>query len=118
MFYLKGKVREFLIRNDCRYYQKLRRRSDGKIGVDSIKEETYQINLNNSIRNKLCVLIYKPKGFSQHKRSTAMLRYLAITCNSIIIEIYVDIIRVSHGFRRCQMLEYIAVKRNKICFFY
>jgi len=34
--------------------------------------------------------------------------YLASTCNSIIIEIYVDIIRVSHGFDGCQMLEYIA----------
>ena len=34
--------------------------------------------------------------------------YLAITCNSTIIEIYGDIIRVSHGFDGCQMLEYIA----------
>jgi hypothetical protein len=34
--------------------------------------------------------------------------YLANLCNSTIIEIYSDIIRVSHGFDRCQMLEYIA----------
>jgi len=30
--------------------------------------------------------------------------YLANLCNSIIIEIYVDIIRVSHGFSRIDML--------------
>jgi hypothetical protein len=30
-------------------------------------------------------------------------------CNSTVIEIYGDIIRVSHGFDGCQMLEYIAV---------
>ena len=34
--------------------------------------------------------------------------YLANLCNSTIIEIYDDIIRVSHGFDGCQMLEYIA----------
>jgi hypothetical protein len=34
--------------------------------------------------------------------------YLANLCNSTIIEIYSDIIRVSHGFDGCQMLEYIA----------
>ncbi len=34
--------------------------------------------------------------------------FLASTCNSTIIEIYSDIIRVSHGFDGCQMLEYIA----------
>jgi len=34
--------------------------------------------------------------------------YLANLCNSTIIEIYSDIIRVSHGFEGCQMLEYIA----------
>ena len=33
---------------------------------------------------------------------------LASTCNSIIIEIYVDIIRVSHGFSRIDMLFFIA----------
>ena len=37
------------------------------------------------------------------------LGYLANLCNSTIIEIYDDIIRVSHGFDGCQMLEYIAV---------
>ena len=34
--------------------------------------------------------------------------YLANLCNSTIIKIYSDIIRVSHGFEDCQMLEYIA----------
>ncbi len=34
--------------------------------------------------------------------------FLANLCNSTIIEIYSDIIRVSHGFDCCQMLEYIA----------
>ena len=34
--------------------------------------------------------------------------YLAIICNSMIIEMCDDIIRVSHGFDGCQMLEYIA----------
>ena len=34
--------------------------------------------------------------------------YLANLCNSTIIEIYNDMIRVSHGFEGCQMLEYIA----------
>ena len=38
--------------------------------------------------------------------------YLANLCNSTIIEIYGDIIRVSHGFDGCQMLEYIAVNQN------
>ena len=37
-----------------------------------------------------------------------MLCLLANLCNSTIIEIYGDIIRVSHGFDGCQMLEYIA----------
>jgi len=37
-----------------------------------------------------------------------ILFYLASTCNSTIIEIYVDMIRVSHVFDSCQMLEYIA----------
>jgi len=32
----------------------------------------------------------------------------AITCNSIIIEIYVDMVRVSHGFSRIDMLFFIA----------
>jgi len=35
-------------------------------------------------------------------------RFLANLCNSTVIEIYDDIIRVSHGFDGCQMLEYIA----------
>jgi hypothetical protein len=35
--------------------------------------------------------------------------YLAILCNSTIIEMCDDMIRISHGFRGCQMLEYIAV---------
>ncbi len=35
-------------------------------------------------------------------------RYLANLCNSTVIEIYGDKIRVSHGFDGCQMLEYIA----------
>jgi len=34
--------------------------------------------------------------------------YLANSCNSTVIETYVDIMRVSHGFDGCQMLEYIA----------
>jgi hypothetical protein len=34
--------------------------------------------------------------------------YLANLCNSTAIEIYSDIIRVSHGFDGCQILEYIA----------
>ena len=34
--------------------------------------------------------------------------FLAILCNSTVIEMYDDIIRVSHGFDGCQMLEYIA----------
>ena len=38
----------------------------------------------------------------------ATLCYLAITCNSTIIEIYGDIIQVSHGFEDCQTLRFIA----------
>ncbi len=34
--------------------------------------------------------------------------YLASLCNSTAIEMYADIIRVSHGFRDCQMLRFIA----------
>jgi len=34
--------------------------------------------------------------------------YLANLCNSTVIEMYGDIIRVSHAFEGCQMLEYIA----------
>ena len=34
--------------------------------------------------------------------------YLASTCNSIIIEIYGDIIRVSHCFSRIDILFFIA----------
>jgi len=34
--------------------------------------------------------------------------FLASTCNSTIIETYVDIIRVSHGFEYCQSLGFIA----------
>jgi hypothetical protein len=34
--------------------------------------------------------------------------YLANLCNSTIIEIYSDMIRVSHGFDGCQILGYIA----------
>jgi hypothetical protein len=34
--------------------------------------------------------------------------FLATICNSTIIEIYGDIVRVPHGFDGCQMLEYIA----------
>jgi hypothetical protein len=30
--------------------------------------------------------------------------YLANTCNSMVIEIYGDIVRVSHGFEGCQIL--------------
>jgi hypothetical protein len=36
------------------------------------------------------------------------LAYLANLCNSTVIEIYGDLIQVSHGFDGCQMLEYIA----------
>ena len=35
--------------------------------------------------------------------------YLAILCNSVVIEMCDDMIRISHGFDGCQMLEYIAV---------
>ena len=38
--------------------------------------------------------------------------HLANLCNSTIIETYGDMIRVSHGFDGCQMLEYIAVTCN------
>jgi hypothetical protein len=34
--------------------------------------------------------------------------YLAILCNSKVIEIVCDIIRVSHGFEGCQPLAFIA----------
>jgi hypothetical protein len=44
------------------------------------------------------------------------LGYLANLCNSTIIETYVDIIRVSHGFDGCQMLEYIADSTNSLFF--
>jgi hypothetical protein len=36
--------------------------------------------------------------------------YLAILFNSTIIEMYDDIIQVSHGFEGCQTLRFIAVK--------
>jgi hypothetical protein len=35
--------------------------------------------------------------------------FLANLCNSITVEMYSDIIRVSHGFDGCQKLWYIAV---------
>ena len=35
--------------------------------------------------------------------------YLANFCNSQVVEIYGDTIRVSRGFDRCQMLEYIEI---------
>ncbi len=34
--------------------------------------------------------------------------FLANLCNSTIIEIYGDIIQVSHGFEDCQTLRFIA----------
>ena len=37
-----------------------------------------------------------------------ILQTLANLCNSTIIEIYGDKIRVSHGFEYCQLLGYIA----------
>ena len=40
------------------------------------------------------------------------LTYLASTCGSIIIEIYVDMIRVSHGFSLIDMLFFIAEISN------
>jgi len=49
----------------------------------------------------ICLIIEKFEVFQN-------LRSLAITWISTIIEIYVDMIRVSHGFKGCQMLEYIA----------
>ena len=39
------------------------------------------------------------------------LGFLAILCNSMIIEICDDKIRVSHGFEYCQSLGFIAVVR-------
>jgi hypothetical protein len=48
----------------------------------------------------------------QKTGSSKKLTFLASTCNSIIIEIYGDIIRVSHGFDGCQLLEYIAGTLN------
>jgi len=41
--------------------------------------------------------------------------FLANLCNSTIIEIYSDIIQVSHGFDGCQILEYIAENRSTCC---
>jgi hypothetical protein len=35
--------------------------------------------------------------------------YLASTCNSTVIEMYGDMIRISHGFEGCQRFGYIAV---------
>jgi hypothetical protein len=46
----------------------------------------------------------EPQEFELFKNRT----YLANLCNSTIVEIYFDIIRVSQRFRGCQMLEYIA----------
>ena len=40
--------------------------------------------------------------------------YLANLCNSTIIEIYSDIIQVSHGFADCQTLRFIAVKAETL----
>ena len=48
--------------------------------------------------------------------NTATLCYLANLCNSTIIEMYGDIIQVSHGFDGCQMLEYIADSTNPLFF--
>jgi hypothetical protein len=42
------------------------------------------------------------------------LTYLASSCNSTVIETYGDMIRVSHGFDGCQMLEYIADSKGKV----
>ena len=39
--------------------------------------------------------------------------YLASSCNSMIIEMCKDIIRISHGFRACQMLAFMAVTERK-----
>ena len=47
-------------------------------------------------------------GVSMKKRSELHFRLLASTCNSTVIEMYGDKIRVSQRFRGCQMLEYIA----------
>ena len=49
----------------------------------------------------------------QIKRDQSV-RFLDNLCNSTIIEIYSDIIQVSHGFKGCQMLEYIAESTNSI----
>jgi hypothetical protein len=46
--------------------------------------------------------------FRAKSRWLSNLTYLAITCNSIIIEIYGDMNQVSHGFSRIDMLVFIA----------
>ena len=47
-------------------------------------------------------------GVSMKKRSELHFRLLASTCNSTVIEMYGDKIRVSHGFKYCQSLGFIA----------
>ena len=39
---------------------------------------------------------------------------LATICNSLVIEIYEDMFRVSHGFRGCQMLAFTAVIKRRL----
>ena len=43
------------------------------------------------------------------RNTKQMLQILASTCNSTIIETYVDIIRVSHGFEYFQSLGFIDI---------
>ena len=40
--------------------------------------------------------------------------YLAILNNSMIIEMYDDMIRISESFEGCQLSIYIAVTRNSV----
>ena len=40
--------------------------------------------------------------------------YLAILFNSIIIEMYEDMFRISHGFSGCQMLAFMAVIKRRL----
>ena len=64
--------------------------------------------LGQDIKQKIIhVMIYL--DYMQKNQTVKKLGHLASTCNSTIIETYVDIIRVSHGFEYCQSLGFIAI---------
>jgi hypothetical protein len=73
--------------------------------VEKLKTCCLQIHIDNPHPAKSCdMLKIRPKN-----RYFSNLEYLATICNSMIIEMYNDMIRISDCFEGCQTFRFIAV---------